>query len=144
MQGMREIRCRAGGFTGGAKAMLLFEDGMREEHALDGGEEVCWTAGEHRLTGGYIHADGRMLSATGDAMRSMFAADRQAARADEHKRVPGMEKKKEERQEEGGRERRQQEQRQWPQRRWPPPPCWPQAQYIRGRWTEAEQHVPGS
>ena len=140
MQGLREICCRASGLTRQAQAVLLFEDGTAEAHALGDDREARWPDGGRLLRGGFVCSDGRLLLATGEEARGAFE------RLSMQKRAAKQEKRiKAENAEEPAQERTQeteappapaQETHAWPQRRWPPPPCWPQAVYAQGRWQE--------
>ena len=138
MQGMREICCRAGALTQQAEAVLLFEDGTAQAHALCGGQEAHWPEEGRALCGGFVCADGRLLLATGEEARGAFERMLMQKHAAQQEKRPRTESPPE-------RERTQrakkpagpaEETRGWPQRRWPPPPCWPQAEYAQGRWQE--------
>ena len=137
MQSMREICCRANALTQQAQAVLLFEDGTSEEHALCGGQEERWPGDGRMLRGGMICADGRMLLATGEEARGAFERmiiQKHAAREKTQPRTENVP--------EPVREQTQEPDvpaeaaRAWPERRWPPPPCWPQAEYAQGCWQE--------
>ena len=139
VQGMREICCRAGALAQQAKAVLLFEDGTAEEHALRGNQEARWPGDGRTLRGGLVCADGVLLLAAGEEARAEFERMRMQKRAAQEENLRA------ERPPEPARERTKQmpgpdtpaqDPRVWPQRRWPPPPCWPQAEYIQGRWQE--------
>lgn len=138
MQSMREICCRANALTQQAQAVLLFEDGTSEEHALCGGQEARWPGDGRMLRGGMICADGRMLLATGEEARGAFERMMMKKHAAREQTRPRTEESPEP-------EQRQQTKnpavpsgatRVWPERRWPPPPCWPQAEYAQGCWQE--------
>ncbi|MGN0777225.1 MAG: hypothetical protein ACI4MM_11175 [Candidatus Ventricola sp.] len=137
VQGLRDICCRAGDLARRVQVVLLFEGGAQEEHEADGGQEARWPVEDRLLCGGYVCADGKLLFATGDEARRTFerAVRRPAARVEkatgsraEPVREPAKETQKE--------AASTAQARVWPQRRWPPPPCWPQAEYVQGRWQE--------
>ena len=134
-QGMREICCRADAQA--QQAVLLFEDGTAEERPLCGGQEARWPDDGRMLRGGFVCADGRLLLASGDEARGAFERmiiQKHAAREKTQPRTENVP--------EPVREQTQEPDvpaeaaRAWPERRWPPPPCWPQAEYIQGRWQE--------
>ena len=134
-QGMREICCRADAQA--QQAVLLFEDGTAEERPLCGGQEARWPDDGRMLRGGFVCADGRLLLASGEEARGAFERmiiQKHAAREKTQPRTKNVP--------EPVREQTQEPDvpaeaaRAWPERRWPPPPCWPQAEYIQGRWQE--------
>lgn len=143
VQGMRETCCRAD--TPAQQAVLLFEDGTEETHALCGGQEAHWPCGGRLLRGGFVCADGRLLLATGEEARGAFARRSTGARAAQGENRPDAQRPPETPEPartlapEANRPAKPMETpRAWPQRRWPPPPCWPGAQYAKGRWRERE------
>ncbi len=138
VQGIQEICCRAGGAARRLQAVLLFDGGVQEEHEADGGQEMRWPCEGRLLCGGYVCADGRLLLSTGEEARRAFMRQALQKRTAQEKRQTGMENPAEPAREleERGEPGHAQQTREWPQRRWPPPPCWPQASYIQGRWQE--------
>lgn len=138
MQGIREICCRASGAARQLQVVLLFEGGAQEEHEADSGQEMRWPCEGRLLSGGYVCADGRLLLSTGEKARCVFMQQALRKRTAQEKRQTEVENTAEpaQEQEEHGEPGHAQQAREWPQRRWPPPPCWPQATYMQGRWQE--------
>lgn len=142
MQSMREICCRAD--SPAQQAVLLFEDGTAETHALCGGQEARWPCGDRLLRGGFVCAEDRLLLATGEETRGAFVRWLASKRAlPEKKRpaegsTPELALKSTPLQENKQPIGTVQKPREWPQRRWPPPPCWPAARYVQGCWQETE------
>ena len=116
-----------------------------------GGQEQTWTDGGGTLTGAYIAADGEMLLDTGEAARQAFErARRKAAGMAKARQASVAAGKSTTEQQEAAQpsgnaagQRAAPQTRSLPQRRWPPPPCWPEARYLDGRWQMPEHHESG-
>lgn len=151
MQGMGVVRCRASQLAQPAQLVLLRAGEAEERLMPAGGQEQTWTDGGGALTGAYIAADGEMLLDTGEAARQAFErARRKAAGMAKARQAAGAAGKSTTEQQEAAQpsgdaagQRAAPQTRCLPQRRWPPPPCWPEARYLDGRWQMPEHHESG-
>lgn len=131
------VCCRVDGRGRELTVVLFYGNGAQETYSVVCGTETRWPDGGRELLGGVVLDSGAVCMDTGKAARDAYARRRPRpnvqAKAETHAALSPCEERPKR-----AEERRFMERRTWPQRRWPPPPCHPQAVYVRGQWREDE------
>ncbi len=131
---------------GEGEASLVWGDGDGEigkaALPLDGLERAFPTAAGRPPDYAYVARDGRLLLCSGEraevAFRETEARERERraqSRPPQRRESASPEPPRREAQAQPPKRREAAPPGAMPERRWPPPPAWPKARYVSGRWT---------
>ena len=142
-QGIHSVRCRFSRAEEGMEIILFYADGKHRVRLIEAsGREMEWEEADGVIDEVTIIRDGVVAAASSPQARVRFEQMHFKVQTNERENYPDrqpIEKLHEslEREEENKSEEKEPaEKHMMPERRWPRPPCWQEAIYRQGVWTE--------
>ena len=142
-QGIHSVRCRLSSEEEGTEIILFYVGGKHNSRLIEEtGKEMEWKEADGIVEEVVISRDGVIIAASSPQARlqfeRMYSTVQTNKKRDNPSVLPVEETHESQQIEEENKSKETAEKNRMPERRWPRPPCWQEAVYRQGMWTERQ------